>query len=195
VEEALAVRRTGENRWAIAIALNSLGEVDRCEGRAADAAPLFDEALREGRAIGDGPLIAWSQHNLGHVALQVRDLPTAAAHLGESLTLRRRGGRNVNLASSFAGFAGLATHADRFTEAALLFGAADAVLEAEHGVLPPADELVRALDLALVREHLDRGAFEARTAEGRTADLETVDRVTEGLTKNILRRPHETARL
>ncbi|MBA2370097.1 MAG: tetratricopeptide repeat protein [Chloroflexi bacterium] len=195
VEEALAVRRTGENRWAIAIALNSLGEVDRCEGRAADAAPLFDEALREGRAIGDGPLIAWSQHNLGHVALQVRDLPTAAAHLGESLTLRRRAGRNVNLASSFAGFAGLATHADRFTEAALLFGAADAVLEAEHGVLPPADELVRALDLALVREHLDRGAFEARTAEGRTADLETVDRVTEGLTKNILRRPHETARL
>ncbi|MDP9274615.1 MAG: tetratricopeptide repeat protein [Chloroflexota bacterium] len=185
VEEALAIRRKdADNRWAIAIALISLGEVDRCEGRAAHAAPLFEQALRDGRELGDGPLIHWSQHNLGHVALQAGDLPTATARFRESLTLRRRAGPNVNLASSFAAFAGLAARADAFTQAAWLFGAADAMLEAVHGVLPPADELVRRADLALVRERLDSGAFEAATAEGRGADLDAVDRLTEGLAQN-----------
>lgn len=181
VEEALALRRNGENRWSIAIALNSLGEVDRCEGRAVDAAPLFEEALRDGREIGDGALISWSQHNLGHVALQAGDLPAAAGRLRESLILRRRAGPHVNLAASLAGFAGLAARADAFTDAAWLFGAADAMLEALHVVLPPADELVRRADLALVRERLESGAFDAATAEGRKADLDAVDRLTEGL--------------
>jgi len=185
VEEALAIRRkNADDRYSIAIALNSLGEVDRCEGRAADAAPLFEEALRDGREFDDGPLIAWSQHSLGHVALQAGDLPTAAGRFRESITLRRRAGPHVNLATSLAAFAGLAARDGAVTEAAWLFGAADAMLEAVHSVLPPPDELVRRADLELVRERLDSGAFEAATAEGRKADLEAVDRRTEGLAQN-----------
>ena len=190
VEEALAIRRkTAEDHWSVAIALNSLGEIDRCEGRVAHAAPLFDEALRYGRELDDSPLIAWSLHNLGHVALQARDLPTAAARSGESLILRRRAGPHVNLASSLAAFAGLAARAEAFTPAAWLFGAADAMLEGVHGVLAPADALVRRADLALVRERLDSGAFEAATAEGRGADLDAVDRLTEGLAQKSRRDP------
>ncbi|MDP9245980.1 MAG: tetratricopeptide repeat protein [Chloroflexota bacterium] len=182
VEEALAIRRKNtDDHWAIAIALNGLGEVDRCEGRAAQAAPLFEQALRDARELGDGPLISWSQHNLGHVALQASDLPTAAGRLHESLTLRRRAGPHVNLATSLAAFAGLATRDGAFTEAAWLFGAAETMLESVHGVLPPADELTRLADLALVRARLDSDAFEAATSEGRNADLDGVDRLTESL--------------
>ena len=143
----------------------------------------------DGREIGDGPLIAWSQHNLGHVALQAGDLPAAAGRLRESLTLRRRAGPHVNLATSLAGFAGLAVRADSFTEAAWLFGAADAMLDAVHGVLPPADEVVRRADLGLVRDRLDSGVFDAATAEGRKADLDAVDRLTEGLAQKSRRDP------
>jgi len=194
VEEALAIRRKDtENPFAIAIALNSLGEVDRCEDRAADGAPLFEEALRYGREFDDSPLISWSLHNLGHVALQARDLPTAAARFNESLTLRRRGGPHFNLASSFAAFAGLAMRTDGFSDSAWLFAAAEAMLATVHSVLAPADERVRKADLAVVRERLGDAAFAAVTAEGRGADPEAVYRVTDGLTQNLMRRPPATA--
>lgn len=190
VEEALAIRRKdADDHWAIAIALNGLGEVDRCEGRAAQAAPLFEQALRDARELGDGPLISWSQHNLGHVALQASDLPTAAERLHESLTLRRRAGPDVNLATSLAAFAGLATRDGAFTEAAWLFGAADAMLEAVHGVLPPADELTRLADLALVHAQLNSDAFAAATADGRNTELDGVDRLTESLAQMSRRDP------
>ena len=189
VEEALAIhRKAGENPFGVAIALTSLGEIDRCEGKAAEATPLFEEALRDGRGFDDAPLISWSLHNLGHVALQAGDLPLAAARLNESLTLRRRGGPPIDLASSFAAFASLAMRAGSPGDAALLFAAADAMLATVQGVLAPADVQVRSADIAVVRAQLGDTAFTAASAEGREASLEAVYRLTDRLGQDLVRR-------
>jgi len=190
VEEALAIRRKDtENRFGVAIALNSLGEVDRCEDRAADGTPLFEEALRYGREFDDSPLISWSLHNLGHVALVAGDLPTAAARFHESLTLRRRGGPHFNLASSFAAFASLALRTKAFADSARLFAATEAMLAAVHSVLAPADEQIRTADLAVVRDQLGDAAFAAARTEGRGGELEAVYRITDRLGQDLSRRP------
>lgn len=182
VEEALAIRRQNDldNHWSLAIALNSLGEVDRCEADAIGAAPLFEEALSYGRVLGDEPIISWSLHNLGHVALQANEPSTAAARFNESLVIRRRSGPGANVAAGLAGLAGVAARTGSFSEAAWLFGAVDAMLETTRMVLAPADELVRRADLATIRGRLDPDAVAAALNSGRAAAPEDVERAAQG---------------
>ncbi|MDP9265319.1 MAG: tetratricopeptide repeat protein [Chloroflexota bacterium] len=180
VEEALAIRRQREsdNRWFVAIALNSLGEVGRCEGDFAGATPSFSEALRYGRELSDDAIVSWSLHNLGHVAMQSGELRAAAGYFRESLALRRRGGSGLDVAAGLAGLAGVALREGALSEAAWLFGAANGTLEAAHGVLGPADEQVRQADLATLRGHLGDAAVAAALAAGAAATPGDVEKMT-----------------
>jgi predicted ATPase/class 3 adenylate cyclase/tetratricopeptide (TPR) repeat protein len=155
VEEALAIRKRADvdNPWQTAMATISLGEVDRCEGDPARGAPLFEEALASGRGLGDDMIVAWALHNLGHVALQSGDFGAAAARFQESLELRQRSGTSTDVAAGLAGLAGVALRQGAVDEAARLFREVDSMLDAAHGVLPPADELVRRGDLAHLRQN------------------------------------------
>jgi predicted ATPase/class 3 adenylate cyclase len=175
VEEALAIRKQADNPWQMAIALNSLGEIARCEGDAPRGAPSFEQALRYARDLGDDMIVSWSLHNLGHVALQTGDLTIAAARFRESLLIRRRGGPSANVAAGIAGLAGLALRGGAPDEAARLFGAVDAMLESVHGVLPPADELIRQADRAETRDRLQPETFTSRFGEGRGTSLDELD--------------------
>jgi tetratricopeptide (TPR) repeat protein len=179
IEEALAIRRRPEfgNPWQIAVALISLGEVDRCEGDPARGAPSFEQALATGRELADDMVVGWSLHNLGHVALHSGDLSGARARFRESLVLRWRWGPGADVASGLAGLAGVALREGRLTEAVKLFGAVDNLVESTHNVLPPADELVRAADLAAARSRLDDRAFAAAFSEGRAAKFEELDKM------------------
>jgi tetratricopeptide (TPR) repeat protein len=194
VEEALVIRRQNEvdNHWSLAIALNSLGEIDRCEGNSSRAAPLFEEALRYGRVLGDDRIIASSIHNLGHVALQADEPTTAAARFRESLVIRRRSGPGANVAAGLAGLAGVAARLGSLTEAAWLFGAVDAMLETAHVVLPPADELVRQADLGTIRAGLDPDAVAAALSKGREATPEEVEGMARR-TSSVIRMPRDQA--
>jgi predicted ATPase/class 3 adenylate cyclase len=179
VEEALAIRRgrEGDNRWVVAIALNSLGEVARCAGDPDAGAASFEQALRYGRELGDDALVSWSLHNLGHVALHRRDLPAAAARFRESLAFRRRGGPSLNLAAGLAGLAAVAVRAGALAEAARLHGAIAAMLDAANAVLPPADDQVRQADLAAIHSGLDPQAEAAAFDTGGAATSADVDRM------------------
>jgi predicted ATPase/class 3 adenylate cyclase len=177
VEEALAIRRRPEmdNPWQVGVALNSLGEIDRCEGDPARGARSFEEALATGRQLADDMLIAWSLHNLGHVALQSGDLSEAGARFRESLLLRWRWGPGNDVASGLAGMAGVALRKGQLAEAVRLFGAVDSMLASTDNVLPPADEQVRRGDLAAIRLRLDDPAFDAAFGEGQAAKFEELD--------------------
>jgi hypothetical protein len=120
-------------------------------------------------------IVSWSLHNLGHVALQTGDLTIAAARFRESLLIRRRGGPSANVAAGIAGLAGLALRGGAPDEAAQLFGAVDAMLESVHGVLPPADELIRQADRAETRDRLQPETFASRFGEGRETSLDELD--------------------
>ena len=175
VEEALTIRREAENPWQMSLALNSLGEVARCEGDASRGAPLFEEALTFARELGDDTIVSWSLHNLGHVALQTGGLATAAARFRESLLMRRRGGPSVNVAAGLAGLASVALRNGALPEAARLFGAVEAMIDAAHGVLPPADEHIREADVVATRDRMGDEPFAAAFREGRAASLDELD--------------------
>ena len=187
VEEALAIRRRPEfdNPWSLAIALESLGEVARCEGDPVGGKRSFEQAMGYGQMLGDDMIISWSLHNLGHVALHTGELAAAAAQFRESLLLRWQGGPSVNTAAGLAGMAGVALRDGGFAEAARLFGAVDGMLESTHTVLPPADEQVRRDDLAAVRLRLDDAAFASAFAEGRAATFEDLDAMTSAIALRV----------
>ena len=175
VNEALTIRKQAENPWQMSLALNSLGEVARCEGDASRAAPLFEQALAFARDLDDEVIVSWSLHNLGHVALQTGELTTAALRFRESLRMRWRGGPSANVSAGLAGLASVALRHGALPEAARLFGAIEAILEAAHGVLPPADQQIRAADLVATRDRMGDEAFAAAFREGRLASFDELD--------------------
>lgn len=176
VEEALAIRKRPEfdNPWRVAVTLNSLGEVDRCAGNANLGARWFEQALAIARELADDMLIAWSIHNLGHVALH-SGATEAGALFRESLLLRWRLGPGADVASGLAGTAGAALLQGELTDGVRLLGAVHKMLESTHTVLPPADEQIRRDDLAAIHVRLDERAFDAAFSEGRAAKFEELE--------------------
>jgi predicted ATPase/class 3 adenylate cyclase len=187
VGQALAIRRehTPDNPVWVAIALNSLGEVGRCEGKAAEAAPLFEEALRLARVPGDEMIASWSLHNLGHVALHSGELWTAAARFRESLIYRGRDGPSVNVAAGVAGFGGIALRNGTLAEAGRLFGAVETTLDSVRGTLAPADEAVRKADLTTLRARVGDDRVAAALEAGRAATPDEVTALTNVVTSGL----------
>jgi hypothetical protein len=189
-EESLAIRKRPEfnHPWMVAITLISLGEIDRCEGEPARGAPLFEQAMAAGREVADDMLVGWSSHNLGHVALHSGDLAAAAARFRESLLLRWRSGPGVDVAGGLAGMAGVAVRGGQLIEAVRLFGAVDGMLESKHMSLPPADELVRRVDLAAVRLRLDDQVFNSAFREGHAVKFEDLEAMANAVSRHAFGR-------
>lgn len=170
-EEGLALR-DGALPWLVAVALTSLGEVERCADHDERAAELFTQALMIFRAQDDGAGIAWSLHNLGQVALRAAEPRRAAALFAEALTARRQHGYTPGIASELAGMAGVCCLTGKHVQAARLLGAADVLLERSGSVLAPADERAYQRDLASFRVQIESGALTEAWATGRALPLE-----------------------
>ena len=177
VEEALAIRRRPgfDNPWMVAIALVSLGEIDRCEGDATRGAHGFEEALMIGRDLGDDMIVGWSLHNLGHVAMQTGNLEDAYSLFRESLLVRMPLGPGADVASGMCGIGGVRMREGDLRAALHAFAAAEKMLSATNFVLPPADEKVRSADLGTIRSQLDEDTFAAGFREGETLNFEELE--------------------
>lgn len=172
-EEAVTLR-SGTPRWLLAIALNSLGEVERCAERHERANDLFTQALAIFRAQNDRAGIAWSLHNLGHVALRRGDAHRAAELFAEALAARHEHGYSPGIASGLVGMAGVCCLAGEYERAARLFGASDSLLEISQSVLAPADKLAYDQDAAIVRANLEPSTLDEVWAAGYACPLERI---------------------
>jgi predicted ATPase/DNA-binding SARP family transcriptional activator len=129
LEEGVACARLAGDQRIAALAINNLGDLALTVGDYERAEPLFEESLGLLRARGDTANLARSLFNLGAVALKRGRLNDADACFRESVAYAREAGDLEDLAWCLEGFAALAAEGGRGDEAALLLGAAGALLD------------------------------------------------------------------
>ena len=158
-EAALATfRRLGAEAPA-GDALIRLGDLSRLSGDDARAEQLYEEGLLVCRGAGARLDAASALHKLGHIARRKGDLAKARDRLEESLRDQREFGNRQGIIECLAAFAGLEAAGGRLERAALLFGAAQAQMDATGLPLAPADQAEWARDAAHAREQLGEAAF------------------------------------
>ncbi len=170
LHEAVALaREVGDTRIA-ALAINNLGDLALTGGDYAAAEPLFEESLALLRERGDTANVARSLFNLGAVALMLDRLPVARDRFREALALGQAAGDKEDLAWCLLGIAGLGAVGGDGDRAAMLLGAAVAVLDAMGAALKPFERRLHDTTAVRARQLCGNGAFD--DARRRGADLE-----------------------
>jgi predicted ATPase len=172
LEESLALRQEIGERPGIAQSLHNLGLVAHDQGDYASARSLYEESLVLRQEIGERPGIAQSLNGLGMVVLDEGDEALARSLFEESLALFRELGDRRGLASSLEAFAALRAAAGMMTQAAHLWGAAEALREAIRLPRPPGDRSRYERYVTAARRKLGEAGFSAAWAEGRAMTLE-----------------------
>jgi non-specific serine/threonine protein kinase len=171
LEQSIAIARELRDTQTVAWSLLSLGDVARCSGDYRRAGGLYGEALNLHRDLGLEYGIADTLQNLGWVALHDQDTARARACFEEALDLYQASGNQAALLQCVAGQAGVAVIQHRPTQAAQLFGAAEALLEALETVLAAAEQAEWTHYVAQARAMLSAEEFAAAWAEGRSLSL------------------------
>ncbi len=172
LQESEALFRQTDNTMGLAEALNVLGEVARIQGNYAEAESYYEEGQTLLRLNMNNMLAAWLLHNLGHVALHRNDTARAARLFQQSFSLGQRIGFKPVMIPCPAGLAAVWAARGQAVRAAQLFGAADALLQAAHSHLDPADRMAYEHNLAATQACLDPNIFTAAWAEGRAMTME-----------------------
>jgi len=129
LEQAVELAREVGDTRIIALALNNLGDLALTVGEYERAEPLFEESLALLRARGDTANMARSLFNLGALALRLGRLGDADRRFHESVGFAEQAVDKEDLAWCLEGFAGLEVARGDGERAALLLGAAGALLE------------------------------------------------------------------
>ena len=166
LEESLAIRRKGADKYMTSISLNSLAEVMCHEHDYEGAAPLCEEALSLSRAAGNKSAIAWSLRNLAEVARGRGDMQRAEELLRESLSLYQELSQKRDAAQVIEALTTIALAQGRPEQAVVLLGAANVLRKSIN--VPRSPRLRRAHDqnVTAARAVLGDAAFEAPFAEG-----------------------------
>ena len=180
--ESLALARELGETQAIAHALNNLGLVARSTGNHHAAQAYLEDCLAISRETGDQWLQTFALAWLGYVVQEQGDTEQAAAYFAESLTVARQRGMTRAIALALAGLAGgeglgarsmpSARRGAALQRAVQLFGATQALLNANMLHLDPEDDRVFANNLRAARAHLDETAFDAAWTTGYAMPLE-----------------------
>jgi predicted ATPase len=159
LEEAVPLaREAGDDRIA-ALAINNLGDYALTVGDYARAEPLFEESLALLRARGDTSNIARALFNLGAVALELGRPDDSRARFAEAIARADEAGDKEDLAWCLEGFAGVAAATGDGERAAVLLGAARAVLGSMGAALKPFERQLDASTEAEARALCDEAGF------------------------------------
>ncbi len=173
LSEAVRLARGVGDTWSLAMALNELGDVERVRGAYPRSGALYEESLALFAQLGLGPqpnLV----HNLGYVALAGGDYAGASARFAEALTQFRRLGESRGAAECLMGFGAVAAAEGRAADAARLFGAGEAALEALGTGFWPANRADCERWESRARRSLGPSAFERARTEGQLLSLEHI---------------------
>jgi DNA-binding CsgD family transcriptional regulator/tetratricopeptide (TPR) repeat protein len=172
LEESLALARASDDERTIARTLLFLGDLRLRQGVHERATALLQESLLLYQRLGDGWSIAWALCALGQAARLQGDYERAVAHLQLSLSLYQDLGSKPEIPYPLDALALTAADQGHAERAACLWGAASAVRDSIHALLPPSYEADWAPTVEKVRTMLGEEAFAAAWAEGRALTLE-----------------------
>ena len=154
-EESLQIKRELGDRSGIAASLNNLGMLAYEQGEYAQAQALYLESLAAYREQGNRRLEAINLNNLANVARCSGEYGSARRLSEQSLAIKRDLGDRWGIAYSLEMFASIALGQGEPDRTARLFGAAEALREAIHAPLRPAE-----------RDDHDRAAAASRAQLG-----------------------------
>ena len=135
--EALAVSEGAADEPGRSNALHLLGVGAQIAGDLIEARGWMTKRLALVRATGNEFLVASEAANLSMVERQLGNLDTAEALVRETLEIGERIGDEFTKPFAISGLAAIATERRRFERAAILVGAAEAIMEAQHMAWPP----------------------------------------------------------
>jgi len=169
--EAAGLARASGDHWSLARVLAVYGDVERSAGNHFRAGRLYleSQALFAELSLADDPSL---DHNLGYVALAAGEPAQAAACFTRAMARFRRSGDRRGAAECVIGLAAVRASAGHLRDAARLFGAGVAALEALGSALFPANLTDYERWVAVARAGLDSDTYGAAWAEGRALSLE-----------------------
>jgi non-specific serine/threonine protein kinase len=127
LDEALPLLREAGDPYRIAMALNYMGDLARCERNYQRAQTAYEESisiLRNIDAVGD---LASALQNLGHVCLHLGDVEQAKALFRESMASHQEQENRSGMTECLLGFAALAITAGLPAPGARILAAAAAI--------------------------------------------------------------------
>jgi tetratricopeptide (TPR) repeat protein len=171
-EESLSLSRQHNSRDNVAQNLTRLADLARSEGQFDQAAEMIAEVLQYCREMGARIEEADALHKQGYLALQRNDIEGGRELFRESLALQQEMGNRQGIAEGLFGLACSASQSDQLSQAAWLFGAAQAVLDAVGAPLSPADRQQVERCLEAVKERLEPAEFESAYLAGKAQPID-----------------------
>ena len=108
LEESLALAHEAGDAFRAGHALNSLGDLARCEQNDSAAKIAYEQGVASLREVGAQRDLASALGNLGHVCLHLGDVERAHALFGESMAAHQAQRNRPGMAEALVGFAGTA---------------------------------------------------------------------------------------
>jgi predicted ATPase/DNA-binding CsgD family transcriptional regulator len=175
LEQALRFAHEKEDGWRVGITLAAIGDLARCEGRFADAVPVYTDSLAQFQKIGAVREMPNIDRGLGYTWLRLENHRHAQALFERSLEAQRTLKNRLGILQALLGFGALAAAIGYASTSAQLHGF---VLGSRDWppILPdPGDTADRAdytYFLAQVRAVLGEADFIAAANDGRALSLD-----------------------
>jgi len=169
--ECLDIAREINDRFQIAVSLNRLGDIARQNEDHHAAWNYTEEACTIARQDSISAALPIFTHNLASIACLLNDLPAAYQYNLESLKYGEELGHKTSMGSALSVFGALAMQDGKAGRAAKLFGAVQAIFEANAYNQENADKKFHDYYVFKAKAAIGDDAFDAAFAEGRLLSI------------------------
>ena len=172
LDEALRLAREAGDSYRIALILNFLGDLARCQQDFAGAKRDYENSIELFRELEAKRDLASGLQNLGHACLHLGELENAHALFLESLALQQAQQNRPGMAECLIGYAAIAIVHDLPAAGARLLAAATALGGERPANVWTATRMEYERYLELARAKLTQAEFESEQATGYALSLE-----------------------
>ncbi len=177
LDEALTLARQGGDTYRIALALNYLGDLARCEQNYDQAQAPYEESLALLRNLGAERDVASVLHNLGHTYLQLGAVERAQNCFVESMSIHQAQQNRAGMTECLIGFAAIAVTSGLPAVGVRLLAAMKALASERAMAEWAATRVAYETTLALAQARLTEAEFRAEQAAGPILSLEQAVKV------------------